>query len=72
MFAACHRVVGLLIQISMLGCTLNPAVRNDTLSVNEEEVMALLGFTILTASSPNLSTSGLGTPSSFTILLLLM
>ena len=43
---------------SMLGCTLNPAVRNDTLSVNEEEVMALLGFTILTASSPNLSTSG--------------
>jgi len=53
---------------SMLGCTLNPAVRNDTLSVNEEEVMALLGFTILTASSPNLSTSGVlpSTPSTLT------
>ena len=31
---------------SMLKCTLNYAVRRDTLSVNEQEVMTLLGFTL--------------------------
>ena len=31
---------------SMLKCTLNPAVKNDTLSVNELQVMKLLGFPI--------------------------
>ena len=31
---------------SMLKCTLNPAVRNDTLSVNELQVMKLLGFSV--------------------------
>ena len=31
---------------SMLKCTLNPAVKNDTLSVNELQVMKLLGFPV--------------------------
>ena len=40
---------------SMLKCTLNPAVRYDTLSVNEQQVMKLLGFPVtLTATSTEL------------------
>ena len=35
---------------SMLKCTLNPAVRNDTLSVNELQIMQLLGFPVLPVS----------------------
>ena len=36
---------------SMLKCTLNPAVRNDTLSVNEVQVMKLLGFPVSTSQT---------------------
>ena len=36
---------------SMLKCTLNPAVRNDTLSVNELQVMKLLGFPVSLSAS---------------------
>ena len=37
----------------MLKCTLNPAVRNDTLSVNELQVMKLLGFPVCLPASQN-------------------
>ena len=36
---------------SMLKCTLNYAVRWDTLSVNEQQVMELLGFNLERASA---------------------
>ena len=40
---------------SMLKCTLNPAVKNDTLSVNELQVMKLLGFPTSNSVSHNAS-----------------
>ena len=36
---------------SMLKCTVNPAVRSDTLSVNEQEIMKLLGFELMLLST---------------------
>ena len=46
---------------SMLKCTLNPAVRNDTLSVNELQVMKLLGFPVSLPASQTEYASKLNT-----------